>query len=110
MYLIRAEAHARLENSSNALSDLNTIRNRANTASITSTSNLLEEIFLERRRELAFEGQLFFDYARFNKNVERNLGCIATTCNLNYPNLKFVLPIPQNSINVNTNNTQNEGY
>ena len=110
MYLIAAEAEARLGNTTEALSKLNVIRQRAGISSIVATPNLLDAILLERRKELCFEGSYFFDLARFNKNVERNLGCIASFCNLNYPNNKFVLPIPQETINVNQNMIQNEGY
>ena len=110
MYLIRAEANARLNRENEALLDLNMIRERANTSSLTSTINILEEIFLERRRELAFESLLFFDLARFNKNLTRNEGCLANTCNLSYPSNFFVLPIPSSSIDLNENIQQNEGY
>lgn len=110
MYLIRAEAEARLGNTFNAIADVNSIRNRANLPSITATANVLDEIFNERRRELAFEGFLLFDIARFQKNVERNLGCLGTVCNLNYPSDFFVLPIPASSVDLNQNIQQNEGY
>jgi len=110
MYLIRAEVNARLSRENDALVDINILRQRANLSSLTSTGNLLEEIFLERRRELAFEGHLLFDLARFNKDVIRNKGCLATVCNLNYPSNFFVLPIPQTSIELNENIRQNEGY
>lgn len=110
MYLIKAEANARLNNTSAALSNLNIIRNRANLPSIISTTNLLDEIFMERRRELCFETSLLFDIARFNKNVVRTNDCISNLCNLTFPNNRFVLPIPRPSIDLNTNMIQNEGY
>ena len=110
MYLIIAEANARLNKPTEALTALNIIKNRAGIASLNNSNNLLDEIFLERRRELCFEGSLFFDCARFNKSVSRNLGCISLLCNLNYPNNRFVLPIPQQTLSVNQNLIQNEGY
>jgi hypothetical protein len=110
MYLIAAESEARLGNNMAALLSLNTIRQRAGITALTNTTNLLDAVFLERRKELCFEGNLFFDIARFNKNVVRNLGCLAQTCNLDYPNNRFILPIPQSTINVNLNVIQNEGY
>ena len=110
MYLIRAEANARLNKPTEALQDLNSIRERANLSALTATANLLEEIFLERRRELAFEGHLFFDIIRFKKDVIRDKGCLANVCNLNYPSNFFILPIPQSSIELNENIQQNEGY
>jgi len=110
MYLIRAEANARLANTANALIDLNTIRERSNLLPLDTSENVLESIFLERRRELAFEGHLLFDIARYKKDVNRNLGCIANTCNLSYPSNYFILPIPASSTDLNENMQQNEGY
>lgn len=111
MYLIRAEALARSNTDLNAaLNDLNTIRQRAGLTAIDQTENLLNEIFMERRRELAFEGHLFYDHARFKKDVVRNEGCLSTVCNLAYPSTHFVLPLPSKSITLNENMQQNEGY
>ncbi|MDB4273810.1 RagB/SusD family nutrient uptake outer membrane protein [Algibacter sp.] len=110
MYLIRAEANARLSEIDNALTDLNTIRERANLLPLDINSDILENIFLERRRELAFEGHLLFDIIRYKKDVTRNLGCLANTCNLSYPSNFFVLPIPDSSTELNENIQQNEGY
>lgn len=110
MYLIRAEANARLLNYEDALTDLNTIRLRANLLPLDVNSNILEEIFVERRRELAFESHLLFDIARYKKDVSRNLGCISNTCDLSYPSDFFILPIPATSTDLNENIQQNEGY
>ncbi|GAA4291910.1 RagB/SusD family nutrient uptake outer membrane protein [Aestuariibaculum suncheonense] len=110
IYLIRAEANARLEQLNSALTDLNTIRERANLAALTDTSNILEDIFTERRKELAFEGHLLFDLIRFKKDVTRNLGCISTVCGLTYPSNNYILPIPSSSTDFNENIIQNEGY
>lgn len=110
MYLIRAEANARQNLLDDALIDLNIIRERANISALTETSNLLESIFSERRKELAFEGHLFFDLARFKMDVNRDLGCIGTVCGLTYPSNKYILPIPSSSIDFNENIIQNEGY
>jgi hypothetical protein len=110
IYLILAEANARLNDQTGALFYLNVIRTRANLIPIPSSSSILEEIFLERQRELCFEGHLFYDYARFKKNVDRGDNCFSNICTLNYPNNRFILPIPQQSINLNQNMKQNEGY
>ena len=110
LYLIRAEANARLGNLDVALTDLNTIRTRANLEPLSNSTNLLEEIFLERRRELAFENLLFFDILRYKKDVVRNEDCIADVCNLDYPSNFFIQPIPFQSISLNQNIEQNEGY
>jgi hypothetical protein len=111
MYLISAEAQERLSpGNALALDRLNTIRERAGVTPVMGGTDLLESIFLERRRELVFEGHLFYDLKRFNKDVERNAGCIASLCNLSYPSPFFILPIPQVSIAINENMIQNEGY
>lgn len=109
-YLIAAEAAYQLNNTDAALSNLNMIRERGGLQALVQIDNLEEELFLERRRELAFENQLFFDLKRMGRAVNRNDGCLATTCILNYPSNFFVLPIPQSNINLNANLIQNEGY
>ncbi|GAA4888631.1 RagB/SusD family nutrient uptake outer membrane protein [Flaviramulus aquimarinus] len=110
IYLIRSEANFMLTRPADALTDLNTIRERSNLLPLDNTSDILENIFLERRRELAFEGHLLFDIARYKKDVTRNLDCIANTCNLSYPSNFFVLPIPASSTDLNEKIEQNEGY
>jgi hypothetical protein len=110
IYLIRAEANAQLGLINEALDDLNSIRNRANLDTLFNLGNDFEEIFKERRRELAFEGHLLFDRIRFKKNVSRTNDCISFLCNLNYPSNFFILPIPSSSTNLNQNITQNAGY
>lgn len=111
MYLIRAEARLRAGmDIEPAADDLNSIRMRAGLLPLTDTSNLLEEIFNERRRELAFEGHLLFDIARYKKDIFRNQGCLSLVCNLEYPSDYYILPIPNSSILLNENMVQNEGY
>ncbi len=110
MYLIRAEANANLGFENEALIDLNLIRERANLPALTSAESILEELFLERRREMALEGHLLFDIARNKKDVVRNLGCVSTLCNLGYPSNFFILPIPEDNVLQNENMQQNEGY
>jgi hypothetical protein len=110
MYLIRAEANFELNKLDEAKDDINTLRARANASLLQNTNNLEEDILLERRKELCFEGHLLFDLTRRKKDIVRNDGCISNTCNLNYPSSKFILPIPQDNINLNSNIQQNESY
>ncbi|BAO55820.1 RagB/SusD family nutrient uptake outer membrane protein [Nonlabens marinus] len=111
MYLIQAEALTRATPGTDlALQRLNAIRNRAGLENVDSNANLLEEIFLERRRELAFESHLLYDIIRYKKDIVRDEGCLSSICNLNYPSPFFILPIPQESIDNNENIQQNEGY
>ncbi|MDP5201741.1 RagB/SusD family nutrient uptake outer membrane protein [Flavobacterium sp. DG2-3] len=110
MYLIRAEAALETNRADLAMADINIIRARANASLLTNTDNLKENIFLERRKELCFEGFLFFDIARMHKDISRNDGCIATVCSMTYPSLKYVLPIPTFNTNLNPNLQQNDSY
>lgn len=97
LFLNRAEAYAETNNLTAALADLNRIRQRANPTALAFTSTdkqvILNEIFDERRRELCFEGHLFFDISRRKKNLQR-IDCIATNCSFNYPDDRYVVVIP----------------
>ena len=99
MYLSRAEAYAQTGKITNALADLNVIRKRANpSASSFFSSNaqtIISEILNERRRELCFEGHLFYDIARNNLNLVRN-DCTATNASFTYPNNFYACPTPLN--------------
>lgn len=113
MYLIRAEAAAELANFAQANSDLNVIRQRGDTVAaklnLTDKSALIEAILLERRKELNLEGFLLFDLGRRKKNIVRT-DCTATTCGLNYPAARYVLPIPEVSVISNKSMIQNPEY
>ncbi len=76
---------------------------------------LLNDILLERRKELAFEGHRYWDLARYNLNVVR------VNLSGNYPgvpliiaatNFRRILPIPQAELDANPNirSQQNPGY
>jgi hypothetical protein len=101
MYLTRAEANYRLGTAvgANPLDDINTIRTRAGVAPLTSIANV-EQIYLERRRELAFEGFALHDAKRFKQTVD----------GLPWNDNKLVLPIPFREMNANPSLTQNPGY
>ncbi len=97
IYLNRAEARAKQNNLSGALSDVNTIRARANPQAapwvINNSSVLVDSILNERRRELCFEGHLFFDLMRNGKSIVRT-DCIGSNCNVAYPSPLFACPRP----------------
>jgi hypothetical protein len=99
VYLNRAEAFAETGNLTSALTDLNVIRKRANPAATnfisTDKQTVLDEILLERRRELAFEGHTFFDYARKKKSISR-IDCIGSNCSIPYPDPRYAVPKPIN--------------
>lgn len=106
MYLIRAEANFRLVTVVGAtpLSDLNRIRNR-----VALTSKLvitLDDILLERKLELAFEGFNLSDIKRLSVTT----GYFTGGGGLAATSTKLVLPIPERERRVNPNLTQNDGY
>lgn len=107
MYLNRAEAivNGATVAGVTALSDINTIRAKRDASALASVG--ADVIFKERRLELAFEGHLWFDYAR----TER-ASSISDRPNqsLAADSYKWVLPIPQREIDVNKNLVQNTGY
>ena len=105
MYLIRAEANARLGAPDQTVrDDLDILRNRAGLADLPVTvagqAALLAAVLQERRVELAFEGHRFFDLRRF--------GVAQSVLSLAPDRLWF--PIPQAELDVNRNLTQNAGY
>lgn len=110
-YLIRAEARARMENLSGTIEDLNKIKSRAGIVTIESTENitameLLEEILLERRRELFSEwGHRWFDLQRFDKTE-----ILEDKDNSQWTVSANLFPIPSEERMKNTNLTQNPGY
>ena len=120
MLLIRAEARARTNSLSLAQDDIELLR--ATRGSTTTTPNYgnmqtaLNDILLERRIELAYEGHRFLDLKRFGLPVVRtdedaSLNRGAQT--LNAGDFRFTFPIPQAEINRNdgiSDNDQNPGY
>jgi hypothetical protein len=100
MYLVRAEANFRNGSAIGAtpLEDLNTIRERAGVDPLASLT--LSDILLERRRELAFEGQLLHDVKRYRQVVGT----------LPYNSPRLIYPIPQRELDVNAQLSQNDGY
>jgi hypothetical protein len=110
--LNRAEANYHLNNTSAAQADVNLIRKRGlpTAADVTATgAALLDEILLERRIELSYEGHRLFDLVRYKKGVTR-VDCTAATCSIAYPNDRFILAIGKFETDVNENIVQNPGY
>lgn len=110
MYLIRAEANARLgADVGTVLADLNVLRRRAGAVERTEADldpfaplqPQLEALVLwERRLEFALEGHRFFDLRRAGR-AEAVLGLDTA---------RLLFPIPQAEIDVNPRLTQNPGY
>lgn len=112
MYLIAAEASLPA-NETDARTYVNFVTSRRGASPITSTgSQLLEDIIRERRKELAFEGDRYFDLMRLKRTVQRSTNYPATARSITYDNYRRILPIPQ--IETDANPTikaqQNPGY
>jgi starch-binding outer membrane protein, SusD/RagB family len=101
LFLIRAEALARSNGDQVlALADLNRIRTRAGLAALpaTTTNTLLQDdITLQRRLELAFEGHRWFDLKRRGRDVVKSTG------NVPYGDTRTLAPIPVREIQANKN-------
>ncbi|MGB6083024.1 RagB/SusD family nutrient uptake outer membrane protein [Moheibacter sp.] len=70
---------------------------------------LLEEILLQRRIELAFEGHRYFDMNRYQMDLQRNANC-TVNCEVPFADYKRVFPIPLNEMNTNPEMIQNPNY
>ena len=112
--LIRAEARARAGgNDAGALADLDAVRQRSSpsvTFGALAGQALIDEIMLERRRELFAEGHRIFDISRTGSNLVRNDCTSPGACTFNFPNDRFILAIPLQELDSNENMTQNTGY
>lgn len=107
MYLIRAEAEARLEGDITAIqNDINAIRHRAdlNDVGASSYSTLLQAIEQERLVEFAFEGHRWFDLVRTGRAmaVLPNVNSIDQTL--------FPIPLDELLTNKSQGMHQNDGY
>ena len=118
MYLIRAEARAMqgdFSGANSAESDLNFLRSNRITGyvdvTLTSQQNAIDEIMLERFKELAFEGHRFWDLKRRGLAVER-LATDASGDGQTLPagDFRFALPIPDPEMKANPAMQQNTGY
>jgi len=100
--LINAEAAVQIGNTADAQADLDAIRTRAGLASASAT---IDNIWKERRVEMAMESDRFFDLVRTNRAVTF-LGPLGFQANRNE-----VFPIPQNQIDLSGGKLkQNQGY
>lgn len=112
MKLIQIEAKARtsdgLSTANELLNEFRALRIAGWTNHNYSTSEILDEILLERRRELCFEGHRFFDMRRFGKDMVKNI--INKT--LEKGNHRWLLPIPLAELQANPviAQQQNPGY
>lgn len=122
VHLILAEAYYRLGQAAKAQDALTALRaKRIPGYTPGSTSDLLEEIRIERIRELIGEGSYVTDLKRFGKDVERKdavnpaliyMPGTYQDYHVSANDPRFLWPIPKEEIDANPNikNEQNPGY
>lgn len=116
MYLLRAEANARLSQFSQAAADVQAIRTIRNSPDVTGTYSSVNEaitdIMAERRIELSFEGHRYLDLKRAGNGINRDSrDCPGgIPCTIASTDARFIFPIPTGEINGNPNITQAPGY
>lgn len=123
VYLIAAEAAAKLAKSDKAAEYLNVIHLRANPTAtpVSQADATLSRISIERRKEFVGEGQRFFDAMRNNETVVRYTSqenmqlhyiLIPESQKFDRTYFRALLPIPVAEVNVNPNlrGQQNPGY
>ena len=113
-YLIYAEALARTGNFSTANANLNKVAMaRDQTVLAYNLSNqfdLLNQILIEKRKELFAEGEYFYDYIRIKGPSNLNY-YTQYNSKTNIPSQLYTgFPIPSNVITLNLNITQNPGF
>ena len=118
--LIRAEARARQNNFLGAVADYNLLRARANLGThtfgvqVTDQATVLAAILRERRSELNFEGDRWFDLVR--RGDVATMQAHLTSLGRTFPAYQLLYPIPQGEIDVTRDDSgtprlaQNPGY
>jgi len=111
MILIQAEAHYEMNNEAAAIEALEILRSHRGLsayAQAPSGAALLDEIYDERSRELAFEGHRWFDLKRRAMDVPK------PTVNLNppvpYDDVRILAPLSDTQVENNQYLNQNPGY
>lgn len=105
--LNRAEAQAELKKDTEALADVNELRTkRGLDAASFSGAELLNEILLQRRLELAQEGHRFFDLKRRGETISKPAGRTPVS----YEDFRVVARISETQMDANKNLKNNPGY
>lgn len=111
MVLIEAESEARLGNEAAAKAALLLIQQRAIPTAVLSVNTgdaLVQEILLERRKELFGEGHRYYDIIRTKQTLNRSASTSAwSKLVIASGDKRFALPIPQSEIDANPNVVQN---
>lgn len=114
VYLIAAEASLP-NNEDDARGYLNAVaetRDPDFTGYTSSGNELLNDIITERRKELAFEGDRYYDLNRLKRAINRsgNDGSISGPLTIPYDDYHRIAPIPETELNANPNIEQNPDY
>ena len=117
--LLKAEAYVNQGNLAEAANIVNTIRARVSLAPLSgaitsSQSSMIDAVLKERRLELAFECQRWFDMVR-NGKVEEVMNSLNSRDPGRLPmdpvnELNTLLPLPQSQLDINPSLVQNTGY
>lgn len=109
--LMKAEALNELGRTTEAEAPLNEVRTRAGLPAVSglSKSDFKTKVLHERRMELAFEGQRWFDMIRVDGG-QYALGFLHSIGKTNATTKHLLWPIPQKEIDNNPNLIQNQGY
>ncbi|SIT08728.1 RagB/SusD domain-containing protein [Filimonas lacunae] len=112
--LILAEAYYNGSDITNANLYLNKVaqqRDPSAKAYANSGTQVLEDIINERRKELAFEGNRFYDLYRLQRTFTKPISETAADSIVVKPSTTNLLfPIPKAETDINTNMSQNTGY
>ncbi|MBN9383088.1 MAG: RagB/SusD family nutrient uptake outer membrane protein [Chitinophagaceae bacterium] len=113
--LLRAEAYNAKGNVTSAAGMVNTVRSRVGLSNTTAAnqSDMALAIEKERRLELAFEGQRWFDLLRTGRALAvMNALKDGNGNNLNYnvKDYQLLYPVPQTQLDLNPFLEQNSGY
>ena len=110
MYLNRAEAilNGASISGASAASDLATV---ANNRGATPLAPTLANVYLERAKEFAWEGHLWFDLARTGRDMTRtDVSGTSIPTEIKAGDYRWAMPIAAREFTVNPNLEQNEGY
>jgi hypothetical protein len=104
-----AEALFEKGQTAKAITELNKIT-AARNATAYSGNITKEDILMERRKELIFEGFQFFDLSRNGLPIEKVSDLQNISATIPAGDYRYALPIPLTEINANSNMEQNKNY
>jgi starch-binding outer membrane protein, SusD/RagB family len=110
--LMQAEAMNELGQTAQAAAPINLVRERAGLPDLSGTlsqDDFRTAVLHERRMELAFEGQRWFDLIRID-NGQYGLDFLHSIGHSNASAKNLIMPIPLAEMQANPNLTQNPGY